>query len=121
MLFSEDAPALEHLLHKHFVTMQMNKVNFRKEFFRVDLAHIRAEIESLGLSVQWTMTAEAREYRETLAIEKTLENDPTKRDAWIKRQLELDAANNNFANTDGSDAVESEEGSGQVTEGALAD
>ena len=87
----------------------------------MDLAHLRADIESLGLSVQWTMTAEAREYRETLAIEKTLQNDPTQRDAWIKRPLELDASNNNFARIDDRDAVESEEGSGLVTEGAFAD
>ena len=67
------------------------------------------------------MTSEAREYRETLAIEKTLQNDPTKRGAWIKRQLELDASNNTFARIDDRDAVESEEDCGLVTEGAFAD
>ena len=33
MIPSEDAPALESQLHKHFVLMQVNKVNHRKEFF----------------------------------------------------------------------------------------
>nr|WP_136921297.1 GIY-YIG nuclease family protein [Polyangium aurulentum] len=32
---SEDAPALEHALHQRFVRSQVNKVNPRKEFFRV--------------------------------------------------------------------------------------
>lgn len=90
LIFSEDAPALEGRLHKHFVLMQMNKVNHRKEFFRVDLAHIRAELESLGLQAAWTMTAHAREYYETLAIEKMIAGDPARRDAWVARQLELE-------------------------------
>ena len=34
MILSDDAPALELKLHKHFVFRQLNKVNPRKEFFR---------------------------------------------------------------------------------------
>lgn len=92
LIFSDDAPALESRLQRHFLLMQMNKVNFRKEFFRVDLAHIREEIEKLGLTAKWTMAAEAREYRETLAIERLIASDPQKREAWLTRQLELGAA-----------------------------
>lgn len=90
LIFSEDAPALEARLHNHFVLMQMNKVNHRKEFFRVDLTHIRAEIEGLGLTAAWTMAARAAEYYETLAIEKAIGTDPARREAWVKRQLELE-------------------------------
>jgi len=90
LIFSEDAPALENKLHKHFVMMQMNKVNYRKEFFRVTLAHIREEVEKLGLATKWTMTAEAKEYFESKAIEEAIKDDPTKRDAWLKRQLLLE-------------------------------
>ena len=54
MIYSEDAPALESKLHKHFVMMQLNKINHRKEFFRVDLNHIREEIETLGITPKWT-------------------------------------------------------------------
>jgi hypothetical protein len=70
----------------------MNKVNHRKEFFRVSLKEIREEIERLGLTtgVHWTMTAEAKEYRESLAIERAIEDDPATREAWIERQLELE-------------------------------
>jgi hypothetical protein len=87
LIFSEDAPGLEHQLHRHFILAQVNKVNYRKEFFRTDLAHIREEIESFGLSPKWTMAAVAREYRESLAIERAIDADPLKRDAWLKRQL----------------------------------
>jgi hypothetical protein len=37
----------------------MNKVNHRREFFRVDLGHIRDEVEKLGLEAKWTLTAAA--------------------------------------------------------------
>lgn len=92
LIFSEDAPALESQLHRHFLMSQMNKVNHRKEFFRVDLAHIRAEIETLGLTAAWTMTATAREYKETQAIERAIQASPAAREAWINRQLSLEVA-----------------------------
>jgi hypothetical protein len=88
LIFSEDAPALESRLHKHFVMTQVNKVNYRKEFFRTDIQHVRQEVEQLGLTAKWTMTAEARQYRETLAVEKAIEANPALRDAWVRRQLE---------------------------------
>jgi Meiotically up-regulated gene 113 len=91
LIFAEDAPALERQLQKHFLMMQMNKVNYRKEFFRVDLKHVREEVEQLGLTARWTMVADAREYRETMAIEKAIKNDPALRDAWVNRQLELES------------------------------
>jgi hypothetical protein len=69
---------------------QVNKVNYRKEFFRASLAEIRREIESLGISCKWTMAAEAREYRESQAIELAIADDPVAREAWINRQLTLD-------------------------------
>ncbi len=76
LIRSDDAPALEHKLHRHFLLHQVNKVNHRKEFFRCDLATIRKEVVELGLQAQWTMKAEARDYRETLAIEKKIASDP---------------------------------------------
>jgi hypothetical protein len=90
LIFSEDAPALERQLHRHFVIMQMNKVNHRKEFFKVDLKHIREEVEKFGLTVKWTMMAEAKEYRESLSIEKAIKETPALRESWLKRQLELE-------------------------------
>lgn len=90
LIFSEDAPAVETRLHRHFLLRQMNKVNHRKEFFRVSLKEIRDEVSTLGLTASWTMTAAAKEYRESLAIEKAIADDPTAREAWLRRQLTLD-------------------------------
>lgn len=90
LIEADDAPALEHRLHKHFVLHQVNKVNHRKEFFRCDLAKIREEVEALGLAARWTMAAAAQDYRETQAIEHRIAEDPLAKQRWIDRQLELE-------------------------------
>lgn len=90
LILADDAPALEAQLHNHFILQQINKVNHRKEFFRASLKEIREEIDKLGISVKWTMMAEAREWRESLAIEKSISENPAAKEAWMKRQFELD-------------------------------
>ena len=45
-------------------------MNYRKEFFRVPLERIRAFVAKNGLEATFTLAAVAREYRETLALEK---------------------------------------------------
>ena len=88
MLFCDDAPLLERNLHRHFLNCQINKVNPRKEFFRVNLSEIKTEIERLGIETKWTLTAEARQYRESLAVEQALANNTLDRAEWEKFQLE---------------------------------
>jgi hypothetical protein len=90
MIHSSDAPALERQLHKVFLTSAVNKENLRKEFFRVGLAAIREHVEKLGLPVKWTMTAEAREYRETLALEKTFAEKPEAAREWSRLHSDFD-------------------------------
>ncbi len=93
MILADDAPALEHQLHRHFLMRQINKVNPRKEFFKVKLSEVKEEIEKLNITtgVKWTMTSEASEYRQTLAIESAIASDPQQKEKWIKRQLSLDS------------------------------
>ncbi|WP_336221584.1 GIY-YIG nuclease family protein [Citrobacter amalonaticus] len=45
MISCDDAPALEKVLHEHLEHYRMNKINLRKEFFRVDLTKIIHEVE----------------------------------------------------------------------------
>jgi len=69
MITCEDAPALESELQKRFDDQRVNMVNTRKEFFRVSLSEIKGVVDEMGLNdVYWTMAAEAREYRETSAL-----------------------------------------------------
>lgn len=78
IIFSEDAPSLETLLHHHFQSAQVNKVNARKEFFRVDLEDIKKlVIENHNATVKFVDIPEAMEYRETLRLEsESLESVP---------------------------------------------
>ncbi|WP_375742358.1 DUF4041 domain-containing protein [Corallococcus interemptor] len=87
LIHSEDAPALERELHKRFVRDQVNKVNPRKEFFRVALQNIRQVVDEMGLQTQWTMAAEAREFRETQAVERAMKSQSFEEGAWIQQQL----------------------------------
>lgn len=76
MLYSEDAPALEKELHRRFDRESVNKVNPRKEFFKVTLAEIKQAVEQQDLTdMHWTMKAEATEYRESLAIAMAQQED----------------------------------------------
>ncbi len=86
---SDDAPALETDLHKALALMQVNKVNPRKEFFRVNLSDIRKLVENKGLTANWTIEAAAAEYRETLAIEAAMANDPDAKRRWEEYNASL--------------------------------
>ena len=70
LIFSEDAPGLEAILHQHFDTARVNKVNSRKEFFRVDLDEIKKVVlEHHNATVKFVDIPDAMEYRETLKKE----------------------------------------------------
>ena len=70
MIFSEDAPALENILHKTFESCAVNKVNPRKEFFKVPLKEIEKIVtENHNATVTFTELAKAEQYRESLKIE----------------------------------------------------
>jgi len=67
MIYSEDAPDLEHKLHIAFDERRVNLVNKRKEFFAVSLTDIEQVAQDHG-SVQFTLAAEAEEFRKTAAL-----------------------------------------------------
>lgn len=69
MIFSEDAPALETILHNAFKNNQINKVNPRKEFFKVKLDEIEKVVKgNYNATVTFTKIAEAAQYRESLRL-----------------------------------------------------
>ena len=73
MIFSDDAPALETVLHNTFRDNQVNKVNPRKEFFRVKLSEIEKVVkENFNATVTFTKVAEAAQYRESLKLEQAV-------------------------------------------------
>lgn len=69
MIYSEDAPGLENELHKIFDHKRVNRVNTRKEFFKVTLDEVEDEIKKIDENLELIKIAEARQYRETMRIE----------------------------------------------------
>ena len=69
MIRTEDAPDLEKKLHESFHNLRVNRINNRKEFFKLNLSEIENKCRELGVeNVQFTKLATAKEYRETLSI-----------------------------------------------------
>ncbi|WP_366247337.1 DUF4041 domain-containing protein [Terribacillus aidingensis] len=74
MIFSDDAPSLEKALHKAFEKRRVNRINERKEFFRVSLDEIEKVVtENHNKTVTFTKTAAAEDYRQTVELEKQKE------------------------------------------------
>ncbi|HEM5490753.1 TPA: DUF4041 domain-containing protein [Streptococcus suis] len=70
LIFSEEAFALESELHNKFEKYKVNKVNGRKEYFKVPFAEIKAVLDThKELAIELTEKAEAFEYRQGKLME----------------------------------------------------
>jgi len=85
---TQDAPGLEYKIHEQFLAMRMNKINPRKEFFRVGLNEIRQAVEKLEQgkdfdgTVVWTERARAQQFYESLDIEQNADA----REKWLEAE-----------------------------------
>ncbi len=68
MISSDDAPKLEHALHRAFHRHRVNRVNMRKEFFRVPLTDILGVVTKEFGQVDYVADAEALEYRQSQVV-----------------------------------------------------
>jgi hypothetical protein len=68
LIYSENAPELEYKLHSHFSNKCVNLVNSRKEFFTITIDDLLSWAGSQKIDIKITKLAEAREYRESLAM-----------------------------------------------------
>jgi hypothetical protein len=100
MISSENAPEMESLLHQHLRDKSVNKVNERKEFFRVTLDEIASAVEKIAeetksirkAEIKFTKIAEAEQYWKTLAIEQngTQPSTSTYTPSWDEDEEELE-------------------------------
>ncbi|GAX45692.1 hypothetical protein NIES4075_67130 [Tolypothrix sp. NIES-4075] len=98
IIFSENAPETENLLHQYLRDKSVNKVNERKEFFRVSLDEIASALEKIAkktqsvnkAEIEFTKIAEAEQYRKTLAIERgeTQPSESTYTPSWDEDEEE---------------------------------
>lgn len=89
LIRSKNAPELETKLHHIFRDKQVNKNNFRKEFFRVTLADIRQAVEKMKqqgamfeMECDWIEMADAEDFYRSRSIE----NNPQEMEEWRKKQ-----------------------------------
>jgi len=68
MISCENAPALENTLHRALHKMRLNKVNPRKEFFKVDLDLIAKIVMEHHGEIEYRVDPEALEYRQSLSM-----------------------------------------------------
>lgn len=70
LIFTEDAPGLEAALHRAFEDKRVNKINPRREFFRVSLDEVKKCVhENFDGTAEFFDVPDATQYRETLALE----------------------------------------------------
>ena len=68
IIYCDDAPKLENTLHRIFHHRRVNRINERKEFFRVSLTEIAKAVLANHGAIEFLHEAEAQDYRKTLAM-----------------------------------------------------
>jgi len=48
---------------------------------------LKQKLEDMGMKTTWTLTSEAAEYRESLAIEQRLNDSPELAEDWLRHQM----------------------------------
>ncbi len=76
MIFTDDAPKLESALHRAFEDKKLNMVNTRREFFRCSLDEIKKVVkENYDGTAEFYENADAEQYRESIRIRESIENN----------------------------------------------
>lgn len=64
-IFSEDAVALEKKLHDTLNEKRLNKINLRKEFFKVDISELEELVSSIDPTAEFNKTMLAEEFHQS--------------------------------------------------------
>lgn len=84
-IFSEDAVNLENTLHKKLNSNRVNKVNLRKEFFKVPIEELETLVFQIDPTASFNKTMIAEEYNQSLS---TSEVYDTSADFYDEDELE---------------------------------
>lgn len=66
LIFSQDAPSLETALHKRFNQQRVNKVNLRKEFFRLSMDELEQAVLEYDSTAEFRRTIVAEQYYQSI-------------------------------------------------------
>ena len=68
-IFSDDAVSLEKELHEHLNNKRLNKVNMRKEFFKVTIEKLEDLVMSIDPTAEFNRTMIAEEFYQSLSTD----------------------------------------------------
>ena len=69
LFFADDAVAIESMLHQEFAESRINRVNMRREYFRVSPLDVLNKLKAHKVEVlEFTLEPEALEHRESLVL-----------------------------------------------------
>jgi hypothetical protein len=74
LIFSNNAPELETKLHKHLHNYRVNKINLRKEFFKISIDELEELVYSLEPTAEFNRTMLAEQYHQSLGIKEIPES-----------------------------------------------
>ncbi|RKI36971.1 GIY-YIG nuclease family protein [bacterium D16-51] len=74
-IFSEDAVSLEKKMHEMLNEKRLNKVNLRKEFFKVSLDELEKLVEEIEPTAEFNRTMLANEHRASLETDNSYTED----------------------------------------------
>lgn len=74
-IFSEDAVTLESKLHEILNSKRVNKVNRRKEFFKISIEELEKVVREIDPMAEFNMTMMADEFRQSLSSDVTYTDD----------------------------------------------
>ena len=76
-IFSDNAVELESSLHQRLNNNRVNKVNHRKEFFKVSIDELEKLVAEIDPTAEFTRTMLAEEYNQSLSTDEVYDNSET--------------------------------------------
>lgn len=73
-IFSQDAVGLENKMHEMLNDRRVNKVNMRKEFFRISIDELEQLVEQIEPTAEFNKTVIASEFRQSLSSDDNYTN-----------------------------------------------
>lgn len=73
-IFSKDAVALENKMHEILNDRRVNKVNMRKEFFKISIDELEKIVDEIEPTAEFNKTMVAGEYRQSLSSDSNYTN-----------------------------------------------
>ena len=74
-IFSDDAASLENKMHQILNDRRVNKVNLRKEFFKISIDELETLVEEIDPSAEFNKTMIAEEFRQSISSDEVYSSD----------------------------------------------